>query len=54
MSEQNCAEKIITLTVSVKLAAATGILMAKLNLQSIKTPVYEEILSDVIVQVSVS
>lgn len=54
MCERKRAEKIITLTVSVKLAAATGILMAKLNLQNIKTPVYKDILSDVIVQVSVS
>lgn len=54
MCERKRAEKIITLTVSVKLAAATGILMAKLNLQNIKTPVQGDILSDVIVQVSVS
>jgi len=51
---QKCAKKLITLTVSVKLAAATGILMAKLNLQDIKTPVYEDILSGEIVQVTVS
>lgn len=46
--------KDITLTVSVKLAAATGILMAKLNLQDIKIPLYDDILSSVIVQVSLS
>lgn len=51
---RKCTEKIITLTVSVKLAAATGMLMAKLNLQNSKTSVYEDALSDVIVQVSVS
>ena len=54
MCEQKCAEKIITLTVSVKLAAATGMLMAKLNLQDIKTLVYEDILWVLIIQVSVS
>jgi len=42
------------LTVSVKLAAATGMLMAKLILQDIKTPVNEDILPDVTVLVSVS
>lgn len=54
MCGQKCAKMLITLTVSVKLAAATGILMAKLNLQDIKTPVYEDILSGEIIQVTVS